>query len=313
MGIHLRTKPYQTYTQSQLGVGVHYGQVCLIKMLWTQGSTPILDVYAVQQGNDVKNILADFTRQYAIKKNDCISVMRPGSYQLLLLKAPDVSETALHSTVRSQVQGLVDFHTDDAIINVFDMPLQDNGTVKMIYAAVADKSLVQTQIDAIVAANFKLQALEVPEMALARISALYPEDELGMGLLYFAETHCILNLTLQGKLYISHRIDISLQDLASPDKNERITMIKILLRHIQQALSYYKKHFDCSAIKYLSIAPLPRHLPYVQQYLAYYLTGVCVQALDLNKLFICKYHLTPEQQAQCLPILGAALRGYKIE
>jgi len=131
--------------------------------------------------------------------------------------------------------------------------------------------------------------------------------------LTYLRQHCILNLTLQGKLYISHRIDISLQDLASPDKNERITMIKILLRHIQQALSYYKKHFDCSAIKYLSIAPSPRHLPYVQQYLAYYLTGVCVQALDLNKLFICKYHLTPEQQAQCLPILGAALRGYKIE
>jgi MSHA biogenesis protein MshI len=239
--------------------------------------------------------------------------MRPGSYQLLLLKAPDVSETALHSTVRSQVQELVDFRADDAIINVFDMPLQDDGTVKMIYAAVADKSLVQAQIDDIVAANFKLQALEVPEMALARISSLYAEDELGMGLLYFAETHCILNLTLQGQLYISHRIDISLQDLASPDKNERITMIKILLRHIQQAFSYYKKHFDCPAIKYLSIAPLPIYLPYVQQYLSYYLTGVCVQALDLNKLFICKYHLTLEQQAQCLPILGAALRGYKTE
>ncbi|MCV6636086.1 hypothetical protein [Candidatus Albibeggiatoa sp. nov. NOAA] len=310
MGIHLRTKPYQTYTQSQLGVGVHYGQVCLTKVLWTRGSSPILDVYAVQQGEDIKNILAEFTHQYAIKKNDCISVMRPGSYQLLLLKAPDVSKTALHAAVRSQVQEQVDFHADDAIVNVFDMPLQDHDTVKMIYAAVADKSLVQNQIDDIVAANFKLQALEVPEIALARISSLCAEDEFGMGMLYFAETHCILNITLQGKLYISHQIDVSLKDLSSPDKFERIKMIKILLRHIQQALSYYKKHFNQSAIKFLAIAPLPRHLPYVQQYLAYYLTGVSVQPLDLNKLFICKHHLSSSQQAQCLPILGAALRGY---
>ena len=313
MGLHLHSKPYPMLTQSQIGVGVHYGQVCLIKVLWTQGSTPILDVYAIQQGDDVKQILADFTRQYAIKKNDCISVMRPGSYQLLLIKAPDVSQTDLHATVRNKIQEQVDFHAEDAIINVFDMPLQDQGTVKMLYVAIADKGLVQAQIDDIVASHFKLQALEVPEMALARISALYAEDEIGMGLLYFAETHCILNLTKQGKLYISHRIDVSLQDLTSPDKNERIRMIKILLQHIQQALSYYKNHFNCPAIRYLAIAPLPKHLPYVQQYLSYYLTNVVVQALDLNKLFICQHHLSPAQQAQCLPILGAALRGYQVE
>lgn len=310
MGFDLRTKPYQTLTQSQIGVGVHYGQVYLTKILWTQGSTPILDIYEVQQGDDIKHILTDFTHQHKLKKNECISVMRPGSYELLLTQAPDVPPTDLHATVRSQVQEQIDFHTDDAIINVFDTPLQDNGTVKMFYVAIADKSLIQKQIDDIFSANFILLALDVPEMALVRIASLYAEDEIGMGLLYFAETHCIINITMQGKLYISHQIDISIQDLASQDKNERIKIIKILLRHIQQTLSYYQKHFTCPAIKFLAVAPLPIHLPYVQQYLAYYLTGVTVQALDLNKLFICHCHLTPAQQAQCLPILGAALRGY---
>lgn len=313
MGFHLRSKPYQTLTRSQLGIGVHYGQVCLIKLLWTQGGTPILDMYAIQQGENIKHILSGFSQQYVIKKNDCIGVTRPGSYQLLLIKVPDVSQTDLHATVRNQVQEQIDFHAEDAIINVFDIPLQDNGTVKMLYVAIADKSVVQAQIDDIVTSHFKLNALEVPEMALTRIAALYAEDEIGMGLLYFAETYCILNLTKQGQLYISQRIDISLQDLSSPNKNERIRMIKILLRHIQQALNYYKKHFNAPAIRYLSLAPLPEHLPYVQQYLSYYLTNVVVQVLDLNKLFICQQHLSITQQAQCLPILGAALHGYQVE
>ena len=56
-----------------------------------------------------------------------VSVLDPDSYRLLLVEAPDVPADELRAAVRWRVKDLIDFHVDDAVIDVFEMPQHARG------------------------------------------------------------------------------------------------------------------------------------------------------------------------------------------
>jgi MSHA biogenesis protein MshI len=107
---------------SQLGVGTHNDMLCVVRVLQALGSIPVVDVYTCQPKHKIADIfnLPEWAKRYAIKRAPCIGVMTPNSYQLLLVEAPPVPDAELRSAVRWKVQDLIDFHIDDAIVDVFE-------------------------------------------------------------------------------------------------------------------------------------------------------------------------------------------------
>ena len=114
-----------------------------------------------------------------------VSVLELGSYSLMQVEAPDVQPDELKSAIRWKVKDLLDFHIDDAVIDVFEVPGGESAAMnKKMYVVAARASLVKQRIESLVDAGLRLEVIDIPEMALRNISALLPEDVNGVALVY---------------------------------------------------------------------------------------------------------------------------------
>lgn len=298
-----RSRPH-----SQLGVGWHNEGISLVRVLHTKHAEPVLDLYKSLPYHEIST-LRQLSKSHSLKHIPCKGVMELGSYQLLLIETPNVHDTELRAAVRWQVQELINFDIEDAIIDMFEAPPSDRGRrEKMIYVVVAHKRDVQTHMDELLNAHLKVATLLIPELALRNIAALLPEDNDGVVLLWLTPGYEMITVTRKATLYLTRTIEEegnSWQQLMKNDESTEGEMDKLIVE-IQRSLNYYENHFNKPPIKHLVIAPMSFPLPNLHDYLATQLR-MTVRLLELNELLSTEIYLSTTEQAQCFPILGAAL------
>lgn len=281
---------------TQLGVGWYNNNIRLVKLSHTNEARPKLDLYkSLPNYKGSTTVLYQFIKRHLLKRIPCVAVMGVGHYQILLTEAPPVLESELVAAIRWRVQELIDFNIEEAIIDVFEVPASHRQE-KMIYVVVARKKVVQVHVDNLLKIGFKLIALDIPELAMRNIAALLPEDKNGVALLWLTPKYGILTITRDATLYLSRTIE--------GDINYKAPLV---VTEIRRSLTYYENNFNQAPINHLVIAPTPPPLLNLCKYLAAHL-GINVRLLDLNKLLNSQLRLTVAQQAECFPILGAALR-----
>jgi len=213
----------------------------------------------------------------------------------------------LRAAIRWRVKDLIDFHIDDAVIDVFDVPNQRvSGANKMMYAVVAKSSTVRRQVDLLAGAGLNLDVIDIPELALRNIAALLPEDVAGVALLYLTARGGLITITRQTTLYLSRRIDLGYEVLGG-DLDSAAPRLDRIVVEIQRSLDYYESHFSQPPVTNVIIAPLPGPIAGMDEYLSQQL-GIAVRLLDLNTLIDMDTPLDPGLQSQCLLAIGAALR-----
>lgn len=267
-------------------------------------------------------------KEYQLEASACVSVAPQDSFTLLLVESPVVEAAELKAAVRWRIKDLIDFHVDDAIIDVFDIPGQkERGRPKLMYVVASRTSTVQQQIDLLEGSGLNLTAIDIPELALRNIAALLPEDKSGVATLYIGRRKGMLVVTRDRTLYLSRRIDLGLEQLmghlhadANADEDEllldgeerpmpeglRQAFDNIVLE-VQRSLDYYESHFSLPPVSGLVVAPMEEGIAGMMGYLGGNL-GVPVRLLDLNALLECEETLSDQLQAQCLFAIGAALR-----
>ncbi|QKK02569.1 MAG: agglutinin biogenesis protein MshI [Pseudomonadota bacterium] len=180
-------------------------------------------------------------------------VMAVDHYDLLLVEAPRVEPSELRAAVRWKVKNLIDFHIDDAVIDVFEIPGQQNRPQgqAMMYAVAARAREIQERIDLLENADCELHAIDITEMAMRNLAGRLDEDVRGVALLYFSDDHGLITLTHQGSLYLSRRLDTGigamLEDAAAAF--DQITL------EIQRSLDYYDSHFGQPPVSALYVLP----------------------------------------------------------
>lgn len=190
-------------------------------------------------------------------------VLPDGQYELLLVEAPRVDPSELRAAVRWKVRNLIDFHVDDAVIDVFEIPGQNNRPQgqAMMYAVAARSREVREHIDLIENADLNLQVIDITEMALRNLASQLDEDVRGVAMLYLQENHGIITVTQQGSLYLSRRLETgTTQVLEDPDSAyDQIAL------EVQRSLDYYDSHFGQPPVAALSILPgFPAHQDLVE-------------------------------------------------
>ena len=80
----------------------------------------------------------------------CAALLKPGDYQLLLVEAPNVPKDELKSAIRWRIKDMIDYHIDDATVDVLDIPPEDGagGRNHLMYAIAARNDLIQTCVRA---------------------------------------------------------------------------------------------------------------------------------------------------------------------
>ncbi|HHH42621.1 MAG TPA: agglutinin biogenesis protein MshI, partial [Gammaproteobacteria bacterium] len=149
-----------------------------------------------------------------LDKHGCSTLLPPGDYQLLMVEAPEVPAAELKAAIRWRIRDLIDFHVDDAVLDVFDVPPSGARAVQEhLYVVVARTETVREQIGRLEQAGAALHTIDIPELALRNIAAQLPQDSNGQASLYFGQDHGLITLTRDATLYLARSMDIGYRQL----------------------------------------------------------------------------------------------------
>lgn len=252
--------------------------------------------------------LGGLIKQLPGRKLPAVSVLPADGYHLHLVETPDVPEDELRAAIRWKIKDLIDFHIDDAVIDVFQMPAQGRGGPnQMMYAIAAKSDLIREQVRELETAGLKLDVIDIPELCLRNVAGLLEQESRGVALLYMADTSAILLLVRQGVLYLARRIDTGMRTLAQA-AGMRASIVDGLALEVRRSLDYFESHYEQNAIPVLYTAgPDPTD----QDRLAGEL-GLSVRRVELAGIVDADQDVDEETQRLCLPAVGAALRQDRI-
>lgn len=274
---------------------------------------PALEQYDFQPADGPGVDLKKIVKSRGLDSGMCVSVLELGSYSLMQVEAPDVQPDELKAAIRWKVKDLLDFHIDDAIIDVFEVP--DDKTARQtrkMYVVAARSALVKQRIDSLINAGLRLEVIDIPEMALRNIASLLPEDVNGVALVYIERNEGLITITRQKTLYLSRHIRFgynALPDTAIHGHDTEVieAWLDNIIIEVQRSLDYYESHFSQPQISGLVVSPGVQEVEGMTEYLATQL-GIPARFLDVNEIIDVAETIDRALQSRCLLAIGAALR-----
>lgn len=238
------------------------------------------------------------------------TVLTVGDYQLLMVEAPNVPVEELKTAVRWKIKDSLDYHIDDATIDVLQIPTSQHGVERSqsIYVVAASNMTIQRYESLFEKAKFNLNVIDIPETAQRNIAALFEREDHALGLLAFDDKGGLLTITAGGELYFARRIDITLGQLEDVNETLRQQHRERVELELRRSLDYFDRQYRQLPISrvIVSISEQAELVPFLQENM-----DVAVEWLDLAQ--VMNIQATPsltnrEFVAQVLPTLGAALR-----
>jgi MSHA biogenesis protein MshI len=279
------------------------------------GLKPLLTHCAMHMTGKMDIGLAGVIAKLPLSRQPIAAVITTDDYQLVQVEAPEVLPSELKAAVRWRLRDVINFHIDDAVIDVFEIPDQSRrGQAKMLFAVAARSSAVQRLASALSPLASDLDVIDIPELCLRNLAALLPQDQRGVALLVLDHNHAQLLLTRQGVLYLTRRIDFSRGNSISFDADSTASHIdaSALALELQRSLDYYESHFDQTPIADLIIAP--NHVDAAK--LAESLkneTSLKIGLLDPAELLEIAEGVELPQSGSYLAAIGAALREDEVQ
>lgn len=196
-------------------------------------------------------------KELGFGRHQCLALLPASDYQMLLVEAPNVPALELKTAVRWRIKDLLDYHVQDATVDVLDIPVQPgaNGRAHSMYAIAARNDVIQACIERFGAARIPLTVIDIAETAQRNISALLEPPERGAALLYVDRAQSLLTITYHGELYLARRIDLGLEQLedgagAAESRNR-------LLLELQRSFDHLDRQFSFAAPAKIVLAPTP--------------------------------------------------------
>lgn len=245
----------------QAGLLLRESGASLARVNGTEAAPRLLDLAHLPGAGDGET-LGRLLQQHRPGRAALHCVLPLGSYQLLLVDMPKVPSNEIKAAVRWQIKDLIDFHIDDAVVDVFDAPPSGAGGVQeQIYVVVTRSSQIQHIAEAVQQAGLSLAVIDIPELALRNLAARLPEQEQGVALMYLEAGRGLIALCRANTLYLARTIELGHAALADPDPDRRAMAVSSLALEIQRSMDYYDRYFQQAPINHLYIAPTAEALP----------------------------------------------------
>lgn len=223
-------------------------------------------VYGTRPLAREKHAAEKLAHELHVERYQCTTMLRAGDYQLLLIEAPNVPREELRSAMRWRVKDLIDYHIDDATIDVLDIPPDEAGTARshMMYAVCARNDAVQSCIKRFEDARMPLSVVDIPETAQRNIAALYEENGRGVALAYFGDDWGLLTINFRAELFLARRLELGLKQLAVRNEAGRQEALERVGLELQRTFDHFDRQFQHVTLAKLLIAPLPESFGLVE-------------------------------------------------
>ena len=239
------------------------------------------------------------------------SLIAIGDYSLILVETPDVPPSELRQAVRWRVKDLIDFNVDEAVIDIFEVPIRKGGQENMIYAVVARSPAVRALIEEFSDTGVDLEYVDIPEFAIRNLTALLPEDVGGVAYIYLEEDVGLITITRQSTLYLSRRFDYGRARLLQAGTVEVTPategLLDAIVIEVQRSLDYYESYFAQPPVQGVVMALLGRDCSAIGEYLGSQL-GVATRIMSIAEVIEMRGQVNDDQAAECVSAVGAALR-----
>jgi MSHA biogenesis protein MshI len=253
-------------------------------------------------GQEIEDLLVKTVA--GMQKAPCSTLLDSSDYQLLMVESPEVPSSELKAAIRWRIRDLIDFHIDDAVLDVFDAPPSGaRGVQEHLYTVVTRSALVKEKVDMLQNAGAPLEIIDIPELALRNIAAQLDQDTVGQATLHFEEDRGLVTLTRDATLYLARSLDIGYRQLReTPELADRLAL------ELQRSMDYYDRHFQQAPISAITLCPTPEPLPHIADQLAQQ-TGIEVHAISMDEVIESTSPVDSETFARCLLAIGTALRS----
>lgn len=275
---------------------------------------PVVVLAAAQpyDGNSPKSALVQISRQWQDEEYECSALVDASQYKFLPVDAPNVPLSELKAAISWLIRDMIDFPIDEATVDVLSIPQEKNAAQRSraMYAVAIRTELIAKLSRRFESAKISLRVIDIPEMAQRNIAGLLETAERGIALISFDSNGGLLTFSSGGELYLSRRIDVSLEQLLQAAPLQREQQHERVALEIQRSLDHFSRHFSAVVIGRLVVAPLAGEDGGLSAYLAQNL-DTAVESLDLES--VIDFSRTPElmdkaRQQQYFMAIGAALR-----
>jgi MSHA biogenesis protein MshI len=220
-----------------------------------------------------------------------------------------VPREELKAAIRWRVKDLLEYHIDDATMDVLDIPVDKDAAGKShyMYAVAAKNEIVRGQIAQFERANIALQVIDIPEAAQRNIAQLYETANRGIGMLTFDGAGGLFTLSFEGELYLARRLDISWSQLVSASEIQRQAYFERIGVELQRSLDHFERQYRDITLSELLLGPMPEDIGLV----AFLSSQLYLPLRQINLADALEFVGTGmgiDQQWQLFHVLGAALR-----
>lgn len=298
--------------QGMLAVAVQANGFAVASVKRVTDSKPVVETAAFfpAAASQYGEVLATLAKELKAASWHVGTVLAGGEYQMLSVEAPNVPQEELKTAVRWRLKDMLDFHVDDATIDVLAIPVDRNGTshANQIFVVAARNSVVELRQHMFEAAGAALSVIDIPEMAQRNISTLVQGDGRGLAMLSFDADGGLLTVSSGGELYLTRRMDVTLSQLQETDAarlqghHDKITL------ELQRSLDHFDRQYHYINVGRLMLAP--NSAVGLHEYLAQnlYMPVEKLNLADVLDLSGVPYLLDADAQQKFLLALGAALR-----
>ena len=227
------------------------------RMVLVPGGKPKVALASLVAGGASVEGLEKLGRELRANLSSCSTVLAGGHYQMLTVDAPNVPAEELRTAVRWRLKDMLDFHVDDATIDVLDIPADKSATARghSMFAVAARNAIIEGRQKLFAQAKIKLVAIDIPEMAQRNVSALLEADGRGLAMLSFDEDGGLLTVSFKGELYLSRRIDVTLKQLLDPEHERKHQRFEKITLELQRSLDHFDRQFHFISVARLLLAP----------------------------------------------------------
>lgn len=241
---------------------------------------------------------------------DCLTVLSPADYQLLIVDAPDVPDPELKNAARWKIKDMIDYPVDDATVDVMRIPDPRAGMhAHPLYTVAARNEAIRKNMERFSNLRLRLSVIDIVETAQRNIAALLEPPHGGVAMVYVAKDHVLCTVNFEGELYLTRRIDVGLEELEKLAQGSSDEAKNRILLEVQRSFDHLERQFPFVSVTKLLIAPTPADTG-LQSYLADNL-DIPVEEVRLDELFgrAPGVELDRETAWRLFHLLGAALRG----
>jgi MSHA biogenesis protein MshI len=265
------------------------------------GSTPLESTGAAEK----------LAKEMHFDRYQCATLLNPGDYQMLVVEAPTVPPAELKSAIRWRIKDLLDFHVDDATVDVLDIPPEAGaqpGRNHSMYAVAARNEIIRGCVKSFEAARIPLAVIDIPEVAQRNISALHETEGRGAALLYFNNEFGLLTITCRGELYLSRRIEIGMKQILAAGPEARAELFGRVVLELQRSFDHFDRQYHFVPIAKVLLGPEPEDTGLFDHLKAN--LDVPVEQVDLVERLSFAGHEEPGAAAQwqLFHLFGASLR-----